>query len=198
MKYEKPTTIQEIRHNAAQRRRKKRAMREWVSFFVTFGIALVCVLMVNRFLVINARIPSSSMENTIMIGDRILGNRLAYLNEDPKRYDIVIFRYPDDPSGKTLFIKRVIGLPGETVEIRDGKVYLNGGTEPLDDSFCPEPPVGSFGPYVVPDGEFFMLGDNRNYSKDSRYWEHTCVPKDQIIGRAFLRYWPIRDLGLIG
>ena len=198
MIYKVPKNIEEIRHNAAQRRKKKRALRDWLGFFITFAIALVFVLLLNHFFVINARIPSSSMEKTVMTGDRILGNRLAYMHEDPQRFDIVIFRYPDDPTGKTLYIKRVIGLPGETVEIRDGKVYIDGSTEPLNDSFCPEPPTGNYGPYEVPEGCFFMLGDNRNYSKDSRYWDNKYVPKSDIVGRAFLRYWPASEFGLIG
>lgn len=82
---------------------------------------------------INARVPSGSMEQTIMTGDRVFGNRLAYKNKEPERFDIVIFKYPDDPS--QLFVKRVIGLPGETVNIVDGKVYINDSEEPLDDSF---------------------------------------------------------------
>ena len=123
-----------------------------------------------------------------MTGDRIFGNRLAYINKDPQRFDIVIFKYPDDET--QLFIKRVIGLPGETVEIRDGKVYIDGAETPLDDSFTPEPPQGNWGPEVVPEGSYFMLGDNRNRSKDSRFWTNTFVKKEKILGKAVLRYFP--------
>lgn len=130
-----------------------------------------------------------------MTGDQIFGNRLAYVKSDPQRYDIVIFYYPDDEKQK--FIKRVIGLPGETVTIRDGKVYINDSTEPLRDDFCPETPVGDFGPYEVPEGCYFMLGDNRNVSKDSRYWLNPYVEKDKIIGKAFLRYWPLNKISLL-
>ena len=135
-------------------------------------IVVVVVLFVNNFVLINAKIPSESMEKTIMTGDRVFGFRLAYgINanifgnqiskkmKDPERFDIIIFKYPDDES--QLFIKRLIGLPGETVEIRDGKVYINGSSEPLDDSFVPETPKGNYGPYVVPEDSYFMLGDNR-------------------------------------
>lgn len=149
---------------------------------------VVFVLVVNNFLIINAKIPSESMENTIMTGDRIFGNRLAYLLGDPERYDIVIFRYPDDES--QLFIKRVIGLPGETVEIIDGKVYIDGSETPLDDSFTPETPTGNYGPYTVPEGCYFMLGDNRNNSRDSRFWQNPYVEEDKILGKAVLRYFP--------
>ena len=94
---------------------------------------------------------------------------------DPQRFDIIIFRYPDDE--RQLFIKRIIGLPGETVEIRDGKIYLNGSDEPLEDVQTKETMVGSFGPYTVPENSYFVMGDNRNDSKDSRYWTNTFVTK---------------------
>ena len=149
---------------------------------------VVVVFIVNNVLLINAKIPSESMEDTIMTGDRIFGNRLAYINKDPQRFDIVISKYPDDET--QLFIKRVIGLPGETVEIRDGKVYIDGSETPLDDSFTPEPPQGNWGPEVVPEGSYFMLGDNRNRSKDSRFWTNTFVKKEKILGKAVLRYFP--------
>lgn len=162
---------------------------------------LVIVFVINHVVLINARIPSESMEKTIMTGDRIFGFRLAYgFNFDafgmdislkwknPERYDIMIFQYPDDET--QLFIKRLIALPGETVEIIDGKVYVNGAETPLDDEFIPEEMQGSFGPYTVPADSYFMLGDNRNHSKDSRYWENTFVSFDKIVGKAVLRYYP--------
>ena len=149
---------------------------------------IVVVLIVNNVLLINARVPSESMEKTIMTGDRFFGNRLSYLFNDPERFDIVVFKYPDDES--QLFVKRVIGLPGETVEIREGKVYINGSDTPLDDSFTPETPMGNYGPYVVPEGSYFMLGDNRNHSGDSRFWKQPYVEKDKIVGKAILRYFP--------
>lgn len=149
---------------------------------------VVVVLIVNNFLLINARVPSESMEKTIMTGDRFFGNRLAYLFDDPERFDIVVFKYPDDES--QLFVKRVIGLPGETVEIKDGKVYINGSETPLDDSFTPDTPTGDYGPYVVPEGSYFMLGDNRNHSGDSRFWKQPYVEKEKIVGKAIFRYFP--------
>ena len=170
-------------------------------------IVVVVVLIVNNVLLINAKIPSESMENTIMTGDRIFGFRMAYgINfdffgnhiskklKDPERYDIIIFKYPDDES--QLFIKRLIGLPGETVEIRDGKVYIDGSSEPLDDSFVPDTPTGNYGPYTVPEDCYFMLGDNRENSRDSRYWNNTFVTFDEIVGKAVIRYFPsIKLLG---
>lgn len=160
-----------------------------------YALVVAAVLLLNRFIVVNARIPSGSMETTIMTRDRLFGNRLAYIKEDPERFDIVIFRFPDDE--KRLFVKRIIGLPGETVNIRDGKVYIDGSEKPLPDGFCPERPLGDFGPFKVPEDHYFMLGDNRQHSNDSRFWDNTFVAKDKIIGKAGLRYWPFTRLGLI-
>lgn len=176
---------------------KKSSMaKEIRDYIVMIAVVVVAVLIVNQVFLINARIPSSSMEDTIMINDRVFGNRLAYKGDgEPKRFDIVIFRYPDNE--KQYFIKRVIGLPGETVDIRDGKVYINNANEPLDDSFCPETPVGSFGPYEVPDNCYFVMGDNRNHSNDSRFWVHTYVREDEILGKAVFRYWPFTRMGKV-
>ena len=163
-------------------------MEELWEYIKMIVFVVVIVFIINNVFLINARIPSESMEKTIMTGDRIFGNRLAYVTKDPGRFDIVIFKFPDDES--QLFIKRIIGLPGETVTIKDGKVYINDSEEPLDDSFVAETPVGDFGPYEVPEGSYFMLGDNRNHSRDSRYWINSFVEKDKIIGKAVLRYFP--------
>ena len=167
-------------------------MHELWEYVKMILFVVVVVYVVNNVLLINARIPSESMEKTIMTGDRIFGNRLAYLKEGPERFDIVIFRYPDDES--QLFIKRVIDLPGDTVTIVDGKVYINDSAAPLDDSFTKETPVGSFGPYQVPEGCYFMLGDNRNHSKDSRIRSNAYVAEDKILGKAVLRYFPTPSL----
>ena len=161
----------------------------------TFLIIFLVVFALNKLVYINAVIPSESMQTTIMKGDRIIGSRLAYKSKDPQRFDIVIFKYPDDPS--QLFVKRVIGLPGETVNIVDGKVYINNSEEPLDDSFCPETPEGSFGPYTVPEGCYFMLGDNRNHSMDSRYWQNPFVEEDAIEAEVAVRYWPLNKIGTV-
>lgn len=165
---------------------------EFFQWILTFAIAVVIALCVNHFVLVNAEIPSGSMENTIMTGDRVFGNRLSYTFSEPERFDIIIFRYPDDES--QLFIKRIIGLPGETVEIHNGQIFIDGSATPLEDVETKEFMQGSFGPYTVPDNCYFVMGDNRNNSKDSRYWEHTFVTKDEIIGKAFLRYWPLNKL----
>ena len=173
-----------------EEKKKNAILSEVLDYVKVIAFAVIFVLIVNNFILINALVPSESMEKTIMTGDRIFGFRLAYKFEEPERFDIVIFKYPDDPEQKELYIKRVIGLPGETVNIVNGKVYINGEQTPLDDSFCPETPIVDFGPYTVPEDCYFMLGDNRNCSKDSRFWENTYVREDQIVGKAVLRYYP--------
>jgi len=170
----------------------KREVWEYIKMFVTVA---VIVFVLTRFIIINAVVPSESMENTIMTGEHFFGSRFSYWFSDPKRFDIVVFKYPDDES--QLFIKRVIGLPGETVTILDGKVYIDGKESPLDDSFIKEPMLGSFGPYRVPEDSYFMLGDNRNHSKDSRYWTNTFVSKKQIVGKAIISYWPLSEIGFM-
>ena len=173
---------------------KKETKKEIFSWIWTLAVAFVIALFLNHYIIVNANVPTGSMENTIQPGDRLIGFRLSYQKEGPKRGDIIIFNYPVDES--EIYIKRVIGLPGETVEIKDGKVYIDGSETALDDSFIPEKMQGSFGPYTVPDNCYFMLGDNRNDSKDSRFWKNTFVRFDQIVGKAVVRYYPsIKLLG---
>lgn len=182
-----------------KRKKKKNkprsAARELLDYLIIIAVVAGTVFLLTQFVIVNARIPSSSMENTISVGDRVFGSRLAYLKSDPERYDIIIFKYPDDES--KLFIKRIIGLPGETVTIRNGKVYINDSTEPLDDSFCPETPTGDYGPYVVPENSYFVMGDNREHSHDSRFWTNTFVSRDKILGKAGFRYWPFNKIGMV-
>ncbi|MCR5734568.1 MAG: signal peptidase I [Lachnospiraceae bacterium] len=162
----------------------KEELKEWI---IAIEIAVVLAVVLNTFILVNAVIPSASMESTIMTGDRILGNRLAYLKSDPERGDIVIFKFPDDE--KQLFIKRVIGLPGDTLEMKDGKIYINGSDTPLDEPYVKVTPIGDYGPVKVPEGAYFVMGDNRNNSADSRYWVNTFVYKEKILGKAFFRYF---------
>lgn len=175
---------------------KKTTMRELWDYVKMIIFVVVFVLLLNNFIIINAKIPSPSMEKTIMEGDQLFGNRLAYRFGEPKRLDIVIFKYPDDES--QLFIKRVIGLPGEKVDIVDGKVYINDSKTALEDSYLPEEMEdGTWGPYTVPEDSYFVLGDNRNNSRDSRYWTNTFVHRDKILGKAGLRYWPLNKIGFV-
>ena len=184
-----------IRHKRKEKEESVSTARELFQWVAAIVAAVLIALAIDNFVIVNAQIPSGSMENTIMTGDRVIGNRFAYSFSDPQRFDIIIFRYPDDE--RQLFIKRIIGLPGETVEIRDGKIYLNGSDEPLEDVQTKGTMVGSFGPYTVPENSYFVMGDNRNDSKDSRYWTNTFVTKDEILGKAIFRYWPISEFKIL-
>ena len=165
---------------------------EIISWIKVVVFAMVLAFVLGRFVLMNAYIPSGSMENTLMEQDHVMGFRLAYTFSEPKRYDVVMFKYPDDESKD--YIKRIIGLPGETVTIKAGKVYIDGSDVPLDEPYLKETPFEnadiSNGTYEVPEGCYFMLGDNRNNSKDSRLWENKYVSKDKILAKAIFRFWP--------
>ncbi len=183
----------------------------WVEVIV---VAVVLALLIDNFIIINATVPSGSMEKTIMTGDRVLGTRFSYWFSEPKRGDIVVFRYPiDEALGKnTKFIKRIIGLPGETVEISDGVVYIDG--EALQEDYINGTWTDERDGFTfhVPEGEYLMLGDNRNNSSDARWWARIAVLKGlasnveeaepfsyvsrkKILGKAYVRYWPITQIG---
>lgn len=161
--------------------------KEVFSWVKTILLAAILAGAVNSFLIVNAEVPTGSMENTIMAGDRILALRTSYWFGEPERGDITVFRYPDDPTGNTLYVKRIIGEPGDTVQGTDGEIYVNG--EALEEDYIAEITEGDFGPYTVPEGCYFMMGDNRNHSVDSRFWEDKFVEKEEILGKVVLRYY---------
>ena len=130
--------------------------KEIISWIQIIAAAVVIALVLNNFIIANSRVPTGSMENTIMSKSRVIGSRLSYINSDPERGDVVIFKFPDNRD--IYYVKRVIGLPGETVDIVDGKVYINDSDAPLDEPYLPEPMEGSYGPYTVPEGCYFMMG----------------------------------------
>ena len=177
------------------KRARRKALKEMLEDIALILFVVIVVLILQNYIIVNAQIPSGSMETTIMTGDRVFGNRLAYKDESPQRGDIVIFKYPDNE--KELFIKRVIGLPGEKIEIIDGLVYINDSEEPLEEPYLTVTPVGDFGPYEVPEGHYFMLGDNRNLSKDSRVWKNPYVAEKKILAKAVFRYFPFDVMGPI-
>ena len=124
-----------------------------------------------------------------MTNSRVMGLRVAYIWSDPQRFDIILFHPPDDETSIP-YVKRIIGLPNEKVEIIDGKVYINDAEIPLDDSFIREAARGDYGPFVVPADSYFVLGDNRNDSNDSRFWLNKYVPRDNILGRIYFEFFP--------
>lgn len=165
-------------------------LQELFSYVKILCVAIVLALLINNYVIVNASVPTGSMNNTIMEGDRLIGFRLSYLFSEPKRGDIIIFKFPDDTSQK--FVKRVIGLPGDIIEIKPEKdgvnVYVNG--EKLNEPYLKEEmKTDSNATFIVPNDSYFVMGDNRNDSKDSRFWKNTYVPKDYIIAKAVLKYY---------
>lgn len=175
-----------------EQKKKNSKRKETIEFFIPIIIAFVISMLLKTFVFANAIVPTGSMLNTIHEGDRIIASRLSYINDDPERYDIIIFEFPDDETQK--FVKRVIGLPGEAVQVINGVVYVqknDGKVVQIDDSFVTNgKPKGNYGPYIVPEDSYFVMGDNRNGSWDSRFWSNKYVHKDKIIGKVKFRYYP--------
>ena len=171
--------------------------KEIKSFAFTFLITIAIVFVLKNFVIINATVPTGSMENTIMPGDNLLGFRLAYVTEEPQRGDIIFFYFPDDETQK--YVKRIIGLPGETVTILDGKIYIDDATEPLEEPYLKEEWTKGTGPYVfeIPEDSYLCLGDNRNRSADAREWNNPYVAKEKIIGKALFTYFPFDHWGAV-
>ena len=182
----------------------KSKTREYVESLI---IAAIIAFFVRSFVIQAFRIPSSSMEPTLLIGDHLLVNRLSYVMKvpftdkvifnlgDPKKGDVVVFRYPVDPDKD--FIKRVIATEDDTIAIKDKAIYLNGKKiedewgHYSDKTILPEHinPRDNFGPYKVPKNAYFVMGDNRDRSLDSRYWG--IVTKNHLVGKALILYFSL-------
>lgn len=162
-------------------------LKEILSYVWYIAIAIIAAFIITHFIIINTWVPTGSMNNTIMDNDKIIGLRFTYAFSSPKRGDIVIFKYPDDESRN--FVKRVIGIPGDVVDISDGKVSVNG--EIIDEPYIKEPmDTSETLHFEVPDNSYFVMGDNRNNSNDARYWKTTnYVSKDKILAKGWLRYY---------
>jgi signal peptidase I len=187
---------------------KKSTARE---YFESIVIAVILALFIRTFVVQAFKIPTGSMEENLLIGDHLLVNKFVFGPTATsveralmpigtiKRGDVIVFKYPEEPDRD--FIKRVVGLPGETVEVREKKVYING--QPLDEPyvhFLQPPSINSefhettsfdvrerYGPVTVPPNQYFVMGDNRDNSQDSRYWGF--LPRENVKGKALLIYW---------
>ncbi len=155
-------------------------------------LAVVLAALVRLFVFEPFYIPSQSMEPTLLPRDRIIVNKLAYKFHPPQRGDIVVFKYPYDPSRD--FIKRIVAFGGETVAIRQSHVFINGVR--LEEPYLPyHAPVPNFGPIRVPRDHYFVMGDNRSNSDDSRFWGP--LNKKYLVGKAVFIYWPPHRVGLI-
>ena len=163
-------------------------------FFTIYAAVIIMTVILFHYVFMLSFVPTESMAGTINAGDHIICSRYGVQEEDIQRYDVLVFMPPDDP--EMFYIKRVIGLPGETLEVRDGKVYADG--QELDDSFTngPQNRKGD-GVYRVPEGCYFFLGDNRNNSNDSRFWKQKYVPAANIKAKARIICFPFTRIGCL-
>lgn len=157
----------------------------------TLGLSLVLAFGIRTFVAEARYIPSGSMLPTLEINDRLIIDKVSYDFGDPQRGDIVVFQPPESLHQNDAFIKRLMGLPGDIVEVKNGRLYING--EPQTEPYIAAKPDYQYGPVTVPPDSYLVLGDNRNKSFDSHYWGF--VPKDHLIGRAVFRFWPPDRLG---
>lgn len=165
---------------------KEKVIHEVLSYTKIVILSLAFGVILNHTLLVNATVPTGSMEDTIPKGSRLFLNRLAYVASKPQRGDIVAFHCPD--GADTPYLKRILALPGETIQGSNGKILINGVE--LEEDYIKEACYVDFGPYKVPEDSYFMMGDNRNNSDDSRYWDKKFVKKKDIIAKGFLEYYP--------
>ncbi|HIS48082.1 MAG TPA: signal peptidase I [Candidatus Scybalocola faecigallinarum] len=179
-----------------QEKKKKSLGRELLSLLGYLVIVLIATFLIVKFVGVRTEVIGTSMTPTLQDGDNLIVEKVTYYFRDPQRYDIIVFPYPEDPSRH--YIKRIIGLPGETVQIIDGYVYING--ELLDEHYG-NAVMNNAGiaaePITLGEDEYFVLGDNRNNSEDSRYAAVGNIKRSQIDGRAWLRIWPFSDIGFL-
>ena len=166
----------------------------WIEGLKTVALSAVLAFGIRTFVAEARYIPSGSMLPTLQINDRLIIDKVSYHFTQPERGDIVVFQPTEElrqQNFKDAFIKRIIGLPGDTVEVKDDTVFVNG--EALSENYLQDYPDYEWGPQTVPEDQYLVLGDNRNNSYDSHYWGF--VPRENIIGRAVVRFWPLNRLG---
>ncbi|MFC2342589.1 MAG: signal peptidase I [Negativicutes bacterium] len=159
-------------------------IKDWI---VSIAIAVVLAFFIRYFIVELYLVDGPSMRPTLQSAERLVVNKFIYRFRPPERGEILVFRYPRDPSRD--FIKRVIAVPGDTIEIRDGRVYVNAAL--LNEPYILSKTRGNYPLATVPDGHIFVMGDNRNNSEDSRFADVGFVPFDLIKGKAMLVFWPV-------
>ncbi|MGI6001238.1 MAG: signal peptidase I [Candidatus Merdisoma sp.] len=175
---------------------RKGPLRELLGMLIYIGIVLAVTFLIITFVGQRTHVSGESMENTLDDGDQLIVDKITYRFQDPERFDIIVF--PFHYKENTYYIKRIIGLPGETVQIADGAIYING--EVLQESYGREvmqDPGIAAEPITLGEDEYFVLGDNRNQSSDSRDPSVGLIHRDEIIGRAWLRIWPLDSFGIL-
>ena len=185
------------RQETSEKRQEKNPVREVLSTILYLALVILAAYLIVTFVGQRTEVNGSSMENTLDNGDNLIVDKISYRLGSPKRFDIVVFPYPQNPS--TYFIKRVIGLPGETVQIdSSGKIYING--QVLEENFGREVisnPGLAQEPIKLGEDQYFVLGDNRNNSMDSRDSRVGLISGKSMVGKAFLRIWPLNKFGLV-
>ena len=176
--------------------KKPGILREILGFLIYVGIVVGITFFIITFVGQRTYVSGSSMENTLSHGDNLIVDKITYRFSDPKRYDIIVFPFRHEEN--VYYIKRIIGLPGETIQIQDGSIYINGeiisesyGREVMKSAGLAEDPI------TLGEGEYFVLGDNRNDSMDSRDPGVSTIHRDEIIGRAWVRIWPLDEIGVL-
>ena len=174
----------------------KNIVKELSAWLIYILVIIVISYLVITFVGQRTQVSGSSMETTLSDGDQLIVDKISYRFRDPNRYDIVVFPYQYEKN--TYYIKRIIGLPGETVQVVDGYVYIDG--QKLDEHYgneVMENPGLAADPVVLGDDEYFVLGDNRNNSQDSRAANVGVIHRDDLLGRAWIRIWPFNKFGVI-
>lgn len=176
--------------------KKPGIFREILGFLVYVGIVVGITFFIITFVGQRTYVSGSSMENTLSHGDNLIVDKITYRFSDPKRYDIIVFPFRHEEN--VYYIKRIIGLPGETIQIQDGSIYINGeilnesyGREVMKNAGLAEDPI------TLGEDEYFVLGDNRNDSMDSRDPGVSTIHRGEIIGRAWVRIWPLDEIGVL-
>ena len=174
---------------------KHNFLRKFWEYANVLAIALLLSILIKATVVEAFVVPTASMEPTIEIGDRFFSNKITYRFHPPREKDIIIFTPPSNAAGNNSipFVKRVIGVEGDWVEIREGRLFLN--HQPVEETYIKESPRYHFGPVQVPDNSLFVLGDNRNNSHDSHIWGF--VPVHNVKAKALLRFWPLNRIGFV-
>ncbi|RJQ27146.1 MAG: signal peptidase I [Peptococcaceae bacterium] len=179
----------ELQNDSSEQEEGRKRLLEMLKSLL---IAVVLAILIRMFVMEPFFIPSASMVPNLQVRDRIIVSKVNYLLREPQRGDVIVFPFPKNPSRN--FVKRLIAVGGETVALRDNHLYINGRVVP--ENYLPKGiTFQDYGPVTVPEGNYFVLGDNRNNSEDSRYWNF--LPADTVIGKAVVIYWPVDRIRFI-